>query len=68
MRAKFVPGLIREILACGVALLFFVQIAAAQLLPASPPIADPADTRFREVHEDWTSPALSGSDLQPVPP
>jgi hypothetical protein len=41
---------------------------AAQLIPASPPLADPADTRFEKVTEDWTSPTLSKSHLYPVPP
>jgi hypothetical protein len=37
---------------------------AAQLTPASPPLADPKDTRFDSVTEDWTSPALTKSHLQ----
>jgi hypothetical protein len=41
---------------------------AAQLIPASPPIADPADTRFNGVTEDWTSPALKFSELKPIQP
>jgi hypothetical protein len=41
---------------------------AAQLIPASPPIADPNDTRFDAVTEDWTSPALTKSHLHAVPP
>jgi len=36
-------------------------------VPASPPIADPSDTRFDGVKEDWTSPALKNSKLNPVP-
>jgi len=53
--------------------LFFLQIllsqfAAAQFQPASPPIADPADARFNGVKEDWTSPALTNSNLKPAPP
>ncbi len=36
--------------------------------PASPPIANPADTRFQGVQEDWTSPALANSNLKPVRP
>ena len=39
-----------------------------QLPGASPLIADPADTRFRGVDEDWTSPSLSKSHLRPVKP
>lgn len=37
-------------------------------LPASTPIADPADNRFKGVTEDWTSPALDKSHLRAVPP
>jgi hypothetical protein len=44
------------------------QVAAAQFLPASPPIADPADTRFVDVKEDWTSPSLKASKLLAAPP
>lgn len=43
-------------------------MAAAQLLPASPPIASPADTRFRGMTEDWTTPAIGSSHLKPVAP
>jgi hypothetical protein len=49
-------------------LLFLARTAIAQLLPASPPIANPNDTRFRSVHEDWTTPALANSNLLPVHP
>ncbi len=49
-------------------LLFSPQIGVAQFLPASPPIADPSDTRFQGVQEDWTSPALGTSNLRPVHP
>jgi hypothetical protein len=48
--------------------LFLSQLGAAQWLPASAPIADPSDTRFTGVTEDWTSPALKSSALRPVPP
>jgi hypothetical protein len=44
------------------------QFAAAQFQPASPPIADPADARFNGIKEDWTSPALTNSNLKPAPP
>ena len=44
------------------------QVSSAQLNPASTPIADPSDTRFQQVNEDWTTPALSTSNLRPVPP
>jgi len=48
--------------------IFLSQICAAQFEPASPPIADPADTRFNSVKEDWTSPSLKNSNLKPAPP
>lgn len=58
-------------LALGIALLSLASTlastGAAQDL-ASPPIADPADKRFKDVTEDWTTPALSASHLMPVPP
>ncbi len=49
-------------------LLIFTQIGSAQLLPASPPVAYPADGRLQGVQEDWTSAALTGSRLLPVRP
>jgi hypothetical protein len=59
---------ITRIIVLGFALLSLAPASAAQLSPASPPIADPADSRFAGVTEDWTSPALSGSHLRPIPP
>jgi hypothetical protein len=50
------------------ALLLSVSIGHAQYTPVSPPVADPSDTRFKAVHEDWTTPALTGSSLLPVRP
>jgi hypothetical protein len=43
------------------------RTGAAQL-QASPPIADPNDTRFQSVTEDWTTPAIGASHLLPVRP
>jgi len=54
--------------AFGIAVLFLAQFAAAQFEPALPPIADPRDTRFRGVQEDWSSPALNASSLKPIQP
>jgi hypothetical protein len=54
--------------ALGSALLLLAWTSSAQLLPAPPPVADPSDTRFQSVQEDWTSPALTGSHLMPVRP
>lgn len=48
--------------------LLLSQFGVAQFVPASPPIANPADRRFNGVEEDWTSPALRGSNLRPVQP
>jgi hypothetical protein len=53
-------------LALGSTFLFLAGNTVAQLAPASPPIADPADARFQGVHESWTSPALTDSHLMPV--
>ncbi len=50
------------------ALLLSVRVGRAQYTPVSPPVADPSDTRFKAVHEDWTTPALTGSSLLPVRP
>jgi hypothetical protein len=53
----------------GLALLPFAPLANAQgLVPASPPIADPSDKRFRGATEDWTTPSLDGSHLIPARP
>lgn len=43
------------------------QTAPPSIDLASPPIADPRDNRFKGVTEDWTTPSLSTSKLQPVP-
>ncbi len=47
---------------------FLWQVCVAQFVPAPTPIADPADTRFQGVEEDWTSPGLKTSNLKPAPP
>lgn len=52
----------------GSLLLLLAPTGDAQLLPASPPIADPADGRFNRAREDWTSPSLSNSNLKPARP
>ena len=48
--------------------LLLAQFASAQLIPALPPIADPADQRFVGVNEDWSTPAINTSNLRPVQP
>ena len=55
-------------LALGNAVLLLAGTSAAQFSPASPPAADPADSRFQRVQEDWTSPALTNSHLMPARP
>lgn len=44
------------------------QLCTAQLVPASPPIADPSDTRFNDIKEDWTTPSLTSSNLRAAQP
>src|SRR5260370_9689165 len=69
MHLRFGLSVFMRTLILAITVLSLAQMAAAQLLPASPPIADPADTRFKGVKEDWTSPALSSSsNLRPAPP
>jgi hypothetical protein len=73
MHRKHVLLVMMRRLALEVALLslsqiLLSQISAAQFEPASPPIADPADTRFSSVKEDWTSPSVKNSNLKPAPP
>src|SRR5450432_3344095 len=47
--------------------LCWAPISIAQV-QASPPIADPRDKRFQDVTEDWGTPDLATSHLQPVAP
>ena len=51
----------------ALAFLFLARHSVAQL-PASPPVANPADTRFKDVQEDWNSPALASDHLMPARP
>ncbi len=50
------------------AFLVVTTVCAAQLTPATPPLADPTDNRFEGVKEDWTTPALGTSTLRAVQP
>lgn len=43
-------------------------VASSQTLPATPPIADPADHRFDGVTEDFTSPDVKSSHLRAASP
>jgi hypothetical protein len=60
--------LFRKPLLTGMVLLFLSYGVLAQFLPASPPIADPADRRFVGVKEDWSTPALTTSNLRAAEP
>ena len=66
MLRRFLSSRLPKALAFAVPFLFLAQVAAAQFVPALPPIADPRDTRFVGVKEDWTSPSLTASSLRPV--
>jgi len=63
LRLHFIRALVS-----GCALLLLGTASAAQLAPASPPVANPADSRFEGVQEDWSSPAVARSQLKPVRP
>ena len=60
-------SLICTSLICASFICTLTSPAGAQL-PAPTPKDDPADKRFQDVTEDWTTPALSGSHLLAVPP
>jgi hypothetical protein len=57
-----------RIFAFAFVILFITHIAWAQFERATPPIADPRDTRFKGVTEDWATPSLNTSRLRAVPP
>ena len=67
MLRRFSFLMFAKLIVLVIALPSFSQIVVAQFLPAPTPIADPSDTRFRDVTEDWTSPGLTTSHLHPVP-
>lgn len=58
----------RKSLVLVITFLSLVKIGAAQHDLASPPIADPRDTRFKAVSEDWTTPSLKTSHLRSIQP
>lgn len=58
----------RNLLLCvAIACIGLGHLADAQFIPAPAPIADPADTRFIGVKEDWNTPTLKTSNLRPMP-
>lgn len=52
----------------GLIFCFAAPLCTAQLVSASPPIANHADTRFVGVTEDFTTPSLKTSHLLPADP
>src|SRR5258707_3286169 len=68
MARNLLPFAFTTRLALALAFLSLAQIGVAQLVPASPPIADARDTGFAGATEDWTSPTLSTSHLKSAPP
>lgn len=66
MFAKYLPGWLHTVAALAVGFILLGGVSVAQFERAAPPIADPADQRFRGVSEDWNSPSLSTSSLRPV--
>jgi hypothetical protein len=68
LRKNFESLVSMKTLGTAITLLFLTCASVAQLIPASPPIADPADTRFLGVTEDFSSPALGVSTLRPAQP
>jgi hypothetical protein len=66
---SFSFGKTRVVASALLALLWLLpKPGLAQWEPASPPIRNPADTRFAEVKEDWSSPALTSSHLRAARP
>ena len=51
-----------------VTFLVLVTIGVAQVAIAPAPIADPRDTRFKSVTEDWATPSLKTSHFNPTQP
>src|SRR5215469_2052830 len=62
------PSVLIGKFAFGFTILFLAHLAAAQVDSSMPYAADPRDKRFGSVKEDWTTPALNSSSLQPVQP
>jgi hypothetical protein len=68
MRSSFTSYARIRIFVIAAAFLLLPSASWGQFMPASPPIADPSDTRFSGVTEDFTTPALKGSDLRAATP
>ena len=52
----------------AILILFVAARCVAQLVPATPPIADPTDPRFGKISEDLNSPAITKGELVPETP
>ncbi len=64
---RILPKSIKTLILGG-AVLVSIGSCTAQVLLASPPLANSSDTRFNDVHEDWTSPSLASNHLVPIQP
>lgn len=64
----FLRSVLLKTFAFAFAILFITHASWAQFEPAPPPLADPRDTRFKGVTEDWTTPSLNTSSLRAVLP
>jgi hypothetical protein len=67
MQRNVVPFVFLSALAIGIAFLSFTQTSGAQVEPP-PSTANSTDSRFKDVKEEWSTPALSTSTLKPVQP
>jgi hypothetical protein len=65
---KSTPLLLARVFVCTFIALSSLRLCSAQLVPASPPIADPSDSRFDGTKEDWTTPELATSTLHQAQP
>lgn len=61
-------GFLVRVFLLSITVVSFSPASYGQLLPASPPIADPADHRFEGITEDFTTPDLKNTHLRPASP
>ena len=66
--SNVLPLKVIRALALANVLLLLAPFSTAQFLPPPQPGADSSDSRFKDVQEDWTSPALTNSHLIPARP
>src|SRR5580698_6653304 len=68
MMSGYLPFESLKVLALAGGLLFPTKLSPAQISSAPPPVEDSASASYGDVHEDWTSPALTTSNLKPAKP